>query len=157
MQYTSRIFIQFKNKESWESVLGEVKIGSADNCRSLLSFKDDPFAGYEYFQNGISVSEGGLNCELSAFFDERTALALTNSLVSVVGQKGIVFADTYSYGGDPVSYEWYYIGGEIHSTVRTRGADAHFHISISDWEKWLGTTRKKSLTAEEKAYLKECK
>ena len=46
MQYTSRVYIRFKDKETWEKVLGDSKIGSGENARSLLSFKDDPFAGF---------------------------------------------------------------------------------------------------------------
>lgn len=156
MQYTSRIFIKFKDKLSWETALGEVKLGNAANRRSLLSFKDDPFAGFEYLKNGITVSEETLSCELSDFFDENTTLSLSKSLIRVVGQNGIVIADTYSYGGDPVCFEYYYFGGEIHEYVRTRAADNHFKIPISDVSKWFGSTRKKTLTDEEKALLKEC-
>lgn len=156
MQYTSRVYIRFKDKETWEKVLGDSKIGSGENARSLLSFKDDPFAGFSYFRNGLYVSEKTLSCEISDFFDENATLKLVEMFASAIGKNGIIIADTFSYSCDPICFEYYYFGEEIHPLVRTKGAENHFSIIISDIEKWLGTTRKKTLSPEEKALLKEC-
>ncbi len=156
MQYTSRIYIHFIEKEPWETVLGKIEIGSGEDKRNLLSFRDDPFAGFSYFANGITVSEKKLSCELSDFFDENTTLNLVQTFASAVGKDGIIVADTFSYSGDPICFEFYCFGEEVHTHVRTRGANNHFDIEISDVEKWLGATRKKALSPEEKSLLKAC-
>ena len=156
MQYTSRIYIRFKDKESWETFLSKTEVGTDDSKRSLLSFKDDPFAGYEYFSNGLSVSETTLSCRISDFFDEQTTLNLVHTFASSLGQDGIIVADTFSYSGDPICFEFFYFGENIHPDVRTRAASNHFNIPIEDVAKWLGATRKEALTDSEKALLKAC-
>lgn len=102
------------------------------------------------------MSEKTLSCEISDFFDENATAELVQMFVSALGKDGIVVADTFSYSGDPVCFELYYFGAEIHPDVRIRGASNHFDIPINDVAKWLGATRKKTLNDEEKALMKAC-
>lgn len=156
MQYTSRIYLKFKDKEKWEYFLKEFKFGSEAEQHSMYEFLSNPFASYQFFANGVNIDEDALDCEIGEFFDGNNLESLVSLFYQNVKDDAIILADSFSYSCDPFfCYELYSVGGELHTYLRNRGAEKHFDIAISDIKAWLGTTRTKELSTTEKAFLKE--
>ena len=145
MQYSSLIYLKFKEYDAWERILGTVKVNAGNGQpASLLSFVGMGFLNsLSVFENGALVTERNLDCLINCGFPPDYG-----------GQDILILADSYNLSSDPCTYEIYYLGGEIHTDYRTSEVDKHRKIQISDISKWLETTRIDALGSEEKAYLK---
>ena len=156
MQYSSLIYLKFKEHEAWERILGTIKVNAGNGKpASLLSFAGMGFVtSLSVFENGALVTERNLDCLINCGFLPDSTEKFVRSLAEYGGQDILILADSYNLSTDPCTYEIYYLGGEIHTEYRTSGVDKHRKIQISDISKWLGTPRIIALSAEEKAYLK---
>ena len=156
MQYSSLIYLKFKEHEAWERILGTIKVNAGNGKpASLLSFAGMGFlTSLSVFENGALVTERNLDCLINCGFLPDSTEKFVRSLAEYGGQDILILADSYNLSTDPCTYEIYYLGGEIHTEYRTSGVDKHRKIQISDISKWLGTPRIIALSAEEKAYLK---
>jgi hypothetical protein len=156
MQYSSLIYLKFKEHDAWERILGTIKVNAGNGKpASLLSFAGMGFLpSLSVFENGALVTERNLDCLINCGFPPDSTEKFVRSLAEYGGQDILILADSYNLSTDPCTYEIYYLGGDIHTEYRTSGVDKHRKIHISDMSKWLGTTRINALSAEEKAYLK---
>lgn len=156
MQYTSRLYIKFKDKSKWEFFLKEFKFTSGNETHSMYDFIEDFFSSFQFFANGVNISEEALDCNIGATYDGDNLEALVGMIHSKIKDDAIILADSYCYSNDPAfCYELYSIGGELHTYWRDRGAEKHFNLSISDIKAWLGPSRTKTLSVEEKVFLKQ--
>ena len=156
MQYSSLIYLKFKEHEAWERILGTIKVNAGNGKpASLLSFAGMGFLNsLTVFENGALVRERSLDCLINCGFPQDSTEKFVCSLAEYGGHDILILADSYNLSTDPCTYELYYLGGAIHTEYRTSGVDKHRKIQISDISKWLGPTRVKTLREEEKVYLK---
>ena len=157
MQCTSRIYIKFGKPEDWKSFVTSFKVSNNEGKEyTLEDFIAEPFASYQFFENGADVSEENLSCTLNAFYDDEQLSGMFTAIVKNVKNAAIVCADSYNYSCYPeTSFELFSICGIPHTNIRLRGADRHFDIDIADINKWIGPTQKKTLSDGEKAFLKQ--
>lgn len=161
MQNTGRIYAAFRSKEKWDFFLDNMVLSAGDtkaSLREILGLAGDHDWGFrfKFFGNGAFAYDGVMAFSLSDFWDENSLKNLFSIFHKYIGEDAIIIGDTLNYSCYPmVSYEYYSLGGEMREYIRGRGAEKHFDIEISDVDKWLGATRKKELTADETAFLKE--
>ena len=157
MQYSTLIYMKFKDKEAWERILGKIKFGEGSSEVSLLSFcgLEGFLASLKLFKNGVQVSESKLDCLINCGFTEQSTEDFIRGVVDFASRDILILGDCYNLSSDPYAREVYYLGGEVHTYDRSSGVDKHREIRISDVKAWLGKKRIAELTDEEKAYLEE--
>ena len=155
MQYSSFIYMKFKDRDAWERILGDIKVGVNGEETPLLDFAGEGFfKSFAVFENGALVSEQSLDCLINCGFSGEDTGSFIRAIAEYAGQDILLLGDSFNLSTDPYTQEVYYLGGEVHTTCRTRAAGKHHDLPISDIKAWLGKTRIASLTEEEKAYLK---
>ena len=154
MQYSSMIYFRFSNADSWKYFLENMKVKVDGKTKCMMDFKDDFFASWSVFSDGVLIDETKLDCLINCDLPEDTVDNLVNMIASKAGKDVLVVAYVFNLSVDPATYELYYFGDTVHSDYRTKGVERHLEIDIKDVEKWLGPTRKKNLTAEERAIMK---
>ncbi len=158
MQQTSRIYVRFKEENDWQTFIEEMKFGNPQDqkAHALAEYENNFEKSFELFENGIILDRNKRDCQIGGFFDDNIAKQLCEVIARFIGNKGIILADTYNYSYYPESsQEYYFFGEELHDYYRYKSAGKHFDIDISDINKWLGTTRKKELSDNEKMTIKE--
>lgn len=157
MQYSTLIYMKFKDREAWERILGKIKFGEGNSEVSLLSFCgfEGFLASLKLFKNGVQVSESKLDCLINCGFTEQSTEDFIRSVAGFAGQDILILGDSYNLSTDPYTREVYYLGNEVHVDYRAEDADKHREIQLKDIKKWLGKERIEQLSEEEKAYLEE--
>ncbi len=157
MQYSTLIYMKFKDREAWERILGKIKFGEGNSEVSLLSFCgfEGFLASLKLFKNGVQVSESKLDCLINCGFTEQSTEDFIRSVAGFAGQDILILGDSYNLSTDPYTREVYYLGNEVHVDYRADDAEEHHEIPLKDMERWLGEERIEQLSDEEKAYLEE--
>ena len=157
MQYSTLIYMKFKDREAWERILGKIKFGEGNSEVSLLSFCgfEGFLASLKLFKNGVQVSESKLDCLINCGFTEQSTEDFIRSVAKFAGHDILILGDSYNLSTDPYTREVYYLGNEVHVDYRADDAEEHHEIPLKDMERWLGEERIEQLSDEEKAYLEE--
>ena len=157
MQYSSLIYMKFKDREAWERILGKITVGAGSEPASLLSFLgiDGFLASLKVFGNGALVTEKDLDCLINCSFPEESMEDFIRSVAKFAGHDILILGDSYNLSTDPYTREVYYLGNEVHVDYRADDAEEHHEIPLKDMERWLGEERIEQLSDEEKAYLEE--
>lgn len=156
MQLRSRLYIRFAKKENWETFLKDFKFnseGGEQHC--LYEFIKDPMVSYEFFGEGVRISEERFDCEIGDYWDDSTIESMADALITRYKEDAIILADSINYSvGPEYSYEVYCVGGNKRENPRLSGAVRHANIEISDIKAWIGSSKIKDFTDEEKKFLK---
>jgi hypothetical protein len=157
MQYSTLIYMKFKDREAWKRILGKIKFGEGNSEVSLLSFCgfEGFLASLKLFKNGVQVSESKRDCLINCGFLPQSVEDFIRGVVAFAGRDILILGDCCNVSTDPYAREVYYLGGEVHTYDRSSGVDKHREIQISNIKAWLGKKRITELTDEEKAYLEE--
>ena len=165
-QCNSRIFVKFKDKKNWDMYLDLFKLTAGEttaSMREILGVDDPPGTFntfcFKFFENGTNCDSDEMKFTLSSFWDPRNLATMFSGFATNLNKDAIVIGECYLYSYyPPICYEFYSFGGELHSYERTRGSEKHFEemdpFCVGP-KKWLGATREKGLTPEEKAFMKE--
>lgn len=156
MDYVSRVYIKFKDKEKWEWFLKEFTFNAGGETHSLYEFRSNPMSSYQYFVNGVRISETRLDCEIGADYDIDTLKAFVNMIYSGIKDDAIILSDSYCYGGDLEYCETAFsLGGRINFNFLTdEETEEHMDAAISDVEAWLGSEMD-DLNRDEVEFLKQ--